>query len=41
MNFDNPENIVILNAECGNIIIELYPKISPNAVMRFKSLVKS
>ena len=41
MNFDNPENIVILNAECGNIIIELYPKISPNAVIRFKSLVKS
>tara|TARA_B100001173_G_scaffold305766_1_gene311652 strand:- start:708 stop:1358 length:651 start_codon:yes stop_codon:yes gene_type:complete len=41
INFDNPENIVILNAECGNIIIELYPKISPNAVMRFKSLVKS
>ena len=38
--FDNPENIVILNAECGNIIIELYPNISPNAVKRFKRLIK-
>ena len=38
--FDNPENIVILNAECGNVIIELYPNISPNAVKRFKKLIK-
>jgi len=30
--FNNPENIVILNVECGNVIIELYPNISPNAV---------
>ena len=38
--FDNLENIVILNAECGNVIIELYPNISPNAVKRFKKLIK-
>jgi cyclophilin family peptidyl-prolyl cis-trans isomerase len=38
--FDNPDNIVILNANCGNIIIELYPNISPNAVKRFKKLIK-
>jgi cyclophilin family peptidyl-prolyl cis-trans isomerase len=38
--FDNPENVVILNAECGNVIIELYPNISPNAVKRFKKLIK-
>ena len=38
--FNNPENIVILNAECGNVIIELYPNISPNAVKRFKKLIK-
>ena len=38
--FDKPENIVILNANCGNIIIELYPNISPNAVKRFKRLIK-
>ena len=39
--FNNPENIVILNASCGNIIIELYPSISPNAVKRFKTLIRS
>jgi|TARA_B110000263_G_scaffold133310_1_gene115816 cyclophilin family peptidyl-prolyl cis-trans isomerase len=39
--FKNPENIVILNAPCGNVIIELYPNISPNAVERFKTLIKS
>ena len=27
--FDNSENIVILNANCGNVIIELYPSIAP------------
>jgi len=37
--FDNPQNIVVLNADCGNVIIELYPSISPNAVKRFKTLI--
>tara|TARA_B100001057_G_scaffold70262_1_gene64220 strand:+ start:163 stop:810 length:648 start_codon:yes stop_codon:yes gene_type:complete len=41
INFDNPTNIAILNVTCGNIIIELYPDISPKAVQRFKELVKS
>ncbi len=41
INFDNPRNIAILNVSCGNVIIELYPDISPNAVERFKELVKS
>ncbi len=41
INFDNPLNIVILNVTCGNVIIELYPETSPNAVERFKTLVKS
>jgi len=41
INFDNPKNIAILNVSCGNVIIELYPDISPNAVERFKELVKS
>ncbi len=41
LSFDKPKNIVILNVECGNVIIELYPNISPNAVKRFKTLVKS
>ena len=38
--FKNPENIAILNAPCGNVIIELYPDISPNSVKRFKTLIK-
>ena len=38
--FEKPNNIVILNAECGNVIIELYPEVSPNAVKRFKNLIK-
>ena len=38
--FDNPKNIVILNVTCGNVIIELYPEISPVAVKRFKTLVR-
>ena len=41
ISFDNPQNIVILNVSCGNVIIELYPNISPNAVKRFKTLVSS
>ena len=39
--FENPSNIAILNVPCGNVIIELYPQISPNGVQRFKKLVES
>ena len=39
--FDNPKNIAILNVPCGNVIIELYPEVSPNGVKRFITLVKS
>ena len=39
--FEKPSNIAILNVPCGNVIIELYPQISPNAVQRFKKLVDS
>jgi len=39
--FDSPENIAILNVPCGNVIIELYPNISPNSVKRFVTLVNS
>ena len=40
INFKNPDNIAILNAPCGNVIIELYPEISPNGVKRFKNLIR-
>ena len=40
ISFDNPKNIAILNVTCGNVIIELYPNIFPNAVKRFKKLVR-
>ena len=39
--FDNPKNIAVLNVPCGNVIIELYPDVSPGAVKRFKTLVES
>ena len=39
--FNNRENIAVLNTKCGNVIIELYPDISPNAVERFKTLIRS
>ena len=41
INFINQQNIAILNAYCGNVIIELYPNVSPNSVERFKMLIKS
>ena len=39
--FSSPENIAVLNVNCGNIIIELYPEISPKSVKRFKMLISS
>jgi len=39
INFEKPKNIVVLNAECGNVIIELYPEISPIGVERFIRLI--
>ena len=41
INFSKPENISILNVGCGNVIIELYPDISPIAVKRFKMIINS
>ena len=40
LNFKNPKNIAVMNLECGNVIIELYPEISPKAVERFKTLIE-
>tara|TARA_B100002019_G_C21237615_1_gene583658 strand:- start:357 stop:1004 length:648 start_codon:yes stop_codon:yes gene_type:complete len=41
LTFKKPNNIAILNVECGNVIIELYPNISPVSVERFKTLVRA
>ena len=41
IDFTKPENIIVMNAECGNVIIELYPNVSPKAVNRFKNLINS
>ena len=38
--FVNTQNIVVMNVECGNVIIELEPELSPNAVKRFKYLIE-
>ena len=40
LKFKEPNNIAVMNVECGNVIIELYPDISPKAVERFKILIK-
>ena len=39
--FNNPENIAVLNVPCGNVIIKLYPHVSPNGVKRFITLIES
>ena len=40
INFVKPENIIVLNVQCGNVFIELYPDISPKAVERFITLIR-
>ena len=40
LKFKEPNNIAVMNVECGNVIIELYPDISPKSVERFKILIK-
>ena len=40
LSFDDPSNIAVMNLDCGNVVIELYPDISPNSVARFKTLVQ-
>ena len=39
LTFENRENIVVMNINCGNVIIELLPEVSPNAVARFKDMI--
>ena len=39
ISFEKPKNIVVLNLDCGNVIIELFPENSPKSVERFKMLI--
>ena len=39
ISFEKPKNIVVLNVDCGNVIIELFPENSPKSVERFKMLI--
>ena len=39
--FTNRENIAVMNINCGNVIIELLPEVSPNAVARFKNMISN
>ena len=39
LSFKNPKNIAVLNVDCGNVIIELYPENSPKSVERFKKII--
>ena len=41
INFANTENIVVMNVECGEVIIELLPNLSPNSVERFKFYISN
>ena len=40
LEINETNNIAVMNLECGNVIIELYPNISPKAVERFKILIE-
>ena len=38
---NDPQNLAIMDVECGRVVIELYPQISPKSVKRFKYFVNS
>ncbi len=40
LKLNQTNNIAVMNLECGNVIIELYPDISPKSVERFKLLIE-
>ena len=39
-NFNNKENIILMEVECGLVVIRLIPETSPNSVRRFKFLTE-
>ena len=38
---NDPQNLAIMDVECGRVVIELYPQISPKSVERFKYFINS
>ena len=40
-NFNNKENIILMEVECGLVVIRLIPETSPNSVRRFKFLTEN
>lgn len=41
LQFEFPENIAVMNVECGKVIVELYPEVAPKAVERFKYFLEN
>ena len=41
LKINDPKNLAIMDVECGKVAIELYPKVSPKSVERFKYFVNS
>jgi cyclophilin family peptidyl-prolyl cis-trans isomerase len=41
LEIEDSKNLAIMDVECGKVAIELYPKISPKSVERFKYFVNS
>ena len=39
-NFIDKENIILMEVECGLVVIRLIPETSPNSVKRFKLLTR-
>ena len=37
--FEDKNNIIVMNVNCGNVVIQLLPKVSPKAVSRFKNMI--
>ena len=38
---NDPQNLAIMDVECGKVVIELYPQVSPKSVERFKYFINS
>ena len=41
LKISDPQNLAIMDVECGKVVIELYPQVSPKSVKRFKYFINS